>query len=126
MCGWPLDSHVQIDPDCMFGIFLALANKFEEYERGGKHGHGQGIQPALQAHRLQRMMAEGTILAEHLFGFMESVMMAYWPTPSSFTPPCANVGTHPMQRLTSEIRNVSCQDSSGVCVPGQASGSLPA
>jgi hypothetical protein len=80
--GWPMDSDRQVNPDCVFGVLLAAYLKYESSTRGGKHGHGQICQPALQAQRLKEMLENTPAFQFQLHGFMEAVMMAFFPTPS--------------------------------------------
>jgi hypothetical protein len=80
--GWPMDAERQDNPDCIFGVILAAYLKYESSTRGGKHGHGQICQPALQAQRLKAMLEDAPMFQYQLHGFMEAVMMAFFPTPA--------------------------------------------
>lgn len=81
--------HIQKNPDCLFGVILAMYLKYESSTRGGLHAHGQTCQPFLQAEQLRRMMADETVFKEHLFAFFESVMCAYFPVPTHHPTPTA-------------------------------------
>ena len=89
-CGWPIDAQCQQDPNCMFGVLVALYLKHENGERGGLHCHGQGTQPALSTERLKRLMEDGNATMQRaLFDFFEAIMCAYFPSPTT-NPTVAN------------------------------------
>jgi hypothetical protein len=98
--GWPMGSDRQVDATCLFGAILAAYLKYEAGPRGGLHAHGQLLQQLLQAAALLKMVQEGTALQAHLFAFMESVMMAYFPTPVVDPSP---LSTRPMPSTPSVV-----------------------
>ena len=85
MLGWPMESDHQVDHNCLFGRICVAYLKYESSTRGGKHAHGQILQPSLQAKRLQQLMADNStdrVVERQLHGFMESVMTAFFPVPT--------------------------------------------
>ena len=82
-CGWPMESDQQLEPNCMFGVIRAMYLKYESSQRGGLHAHGQVCQPFMQAEQLRRIMGDGDVFKEQLFGFFEALMCAYFPVPQS-------------------------------------------
>lgn len=79
-CGWPMDSERQVNPECLFGLIRLMYLKYESSQRRGLHAHGQLCQPFLQHERLKQIIIDGT-LVEHLFGYFENIMCAYFPVP---------------------------------------------
>jgi hypothetical protein len=80
--GWPMDCDTQKTKDCLFGPIRVAYLKYESSTRGGKHAHGQILQPALQAKQLHKLMSERTAVEYQLHGFMESIMTTFFPIPT--------------------------------------------
>jgi len=78
LMGWPKGSHVQLNPDCLFGKINMCYLKYEVSGRLAIHAHGQMTQPILQAKHLLSMLEDGSF-QKHLFRFMESFNMQYVP-----------------------------------------------
>lgn len=81
--GWPMGSKRQVNAACLFGLILALYLKYEDSGRGSLHGHGQALQPVLQATRLREIFEQSEEMQQRLFEFMESFATAYLPWPGS-------------------------------------------
>lgn len=81
--GWPLSSKHQTNPHCIFGVIVIGYFKYESSGRGGKHAHGQILQPPLQAANLRRLLSKGDEFQERLFEFLESFACSYLPWPSA-------------------------------------------
>lgn len=114
MLGWPMDSDRQENTSCLFGVIKVAYLKYESSTRGGKHAHGQILQPVLQAVRLQQLMEDGMCMEHHLYGFMESFMTAYFPVPTSH-PSVSTSGPIPAWVEHTPMRNgkmmpACCQD----------------
>jgi hypothetical protein len=80
--GWPMGATSQVNQACLFGVVLAYFLKYEGSGRGGKHGHGQAIQPVLQSQNLRRLFegGDGTV-RDQIYAFTEGLMCSYVPTP---------------------------------------------
>lgn len=87
--GWPMECDRQQDSNCLFGRICVAFLKYESSTRGGKHAHGQILQPALQAERLKKLFTDTNRMEHHLHAFMESVMTAFFPVPTA--PPSDNI-----------------------------------
>jgi hypothetical protein len=73
-----------VNPKCIFGEIQVAYFKYESSGRGGKHGHGQILQRALQADNLKRLFSENrTNMQSMLYDFMESFASSVFPWPSS-------------------------------------------
>lgn len=83
--GWPLGADRQANPNCLFGPIVALYMKYESSGRGGKHAHGQILQPPLQAANLKKLLDDSEDMQQTLFKFMESIACSYLPAPASPT-----------------------------------------
>ena len=86
--GWPMECEQQKHPECLFGRICVAYLKYESSTRGGKHAHGQVLQPAMQAARLKDLMSNGTTMEYQLYSFMDGIMAAYFPIPTA--PPTCN------------------------------------
>ena len=90
--GWPMECERQQQPNCLFGRICVAYLKNESSTRGGKHAHGQILQPALQAARLKELITNGSTMEYQLHSFMDGVMTAYFPIPTA-PPSCNNTTT---------------------------------
>ena len=75
--GWDMASDKQTNPNCIFGLIYSAYMKYETSGRGGKHGHGQICQPALQSANLHKLLNQGEATQKMLFDFMESFACTY-------------------------------------------------
>lgn len=81
--GWPMDSKRQTNPNCLFGPILAAYMKYESSGRGGKHAHGQILQPPLQVDNLKRLMDDTPAMQQRFFDFVEGFAASYLPWPGT-------------------------------------------
>lgn len=89
--GFTDDANVQTNPDCIFGTVLGYFFKPEGSGRGGLHGHGNVIQPHLQAARIRAAIRDGG-LHRTLVRFMESLQQQCLPTPYFSRNPEVTIG----------------------------------
>jgi hypothetical protein len=89
MLGWPMGAKKQIDPTCLFGKVTFVYLKYESSGRGGKHAHGQIVQPLLQTKRLEELFREGRTVRKQLYAFMESFSCSVMPSPEGPVAPAS-------------------------------------
>jgi Helitron helicase-like domain at N-terminus len=83
MLGWPAGASKQVDVNCIFGVVTFAYMKYESSGRGGKHAHGQIVQPVLQTKRLEKLFSEGSAVEKCLYDFMEGFCCSVMPSPDS-------------------------------------------
>lgn len=102
--GWPMESDRQVNPNCLFGKICVAYLKYESSTRGGKHAHGQVLQPPLQAARLQALMDERKPVEHLLHSFMNGIMTAFFPIPEKPLD-CPDMPISDMWREEAPVRN---------------------